>query len=362
MPGKEEPTRSVKNPDSPRDGDPGVRALAAAVSVSVRILTVILVLLLLAGLLRSCRIVKPHQVGWVFRFGAPHREIPPGDHTFVLPAPLETFAVYDVAREKVVETGAFLPGKPAVSSPDQLVATGADRMRTGIDGYLLTADENIVHCRAAVHYHITDAMAFAEQHAEPEAVLEALFRASVVEAAAELPAEAVLFDVVRFTEKTTSALRRRIDQEGLGVAVNRVVLRPFTPEMVREAFEANVSAGQQRDEILQQAEAYRLKTLNDASAVQERLLAQARADRQLAVERAEARAQAFQLLLAQYRQSGISMKQELHTETIRRVMAAAQETFLADGAPGRELRLQIGRSVQKPEKRTAEGTESDRND
>ena len=320
-----------------------MQALASAVSVATRLLVGALVVLLAVSFFRSYVVVKQHQSGQVYRFGRPLRRLGPGEHAVVFPPPIDEVRMYSVTREQLLASDALFY---ALTEEEKRTGTEGlvpDALRPGVDGYAVTADRNIVHCRVQLYYRVSDPIAFYELCGDGVSILEVLLHHAVFEAASSRSIEDALFALPSFSERAAQLLSASVTDLGLGVSVNRVVLKVVPPRQVRDAFDAQLAARQEADQALKEAESYRVSVLNDAEVLADRVVSEAQAERTTRVESARARGETFSTLLSQYRAIGPVMRRDLHTSAVRRVLEKAEETFLVDEGEDREVRLQLGR-------------------
>lgn len=315
-----------------------MKALSSALGLAMKAAIALVILLLAVSLTRCFVVVKKHEVGRVYRFGRLRRELGPGQFAFVLPPPIDEFKAYSTMREKTIEIAAFLYAEP--KQPNQPVSP---TLRTGIDGYALTGDMNIVHCSATLSYRVVDPVRFHEMHQDPEGALRSVLRSSVVQAAGGMSAERSLFNAAELADRATARLKRTATFLDLGVSITRLVLRPRAPRQVKKSFDAQIVARNRADRAVREATAYRQTILNAAESKRDSILAIARVEKNVRVQTAEARLQTFSKLAEQYQINGDAMRRELRADSIRRVLERAEEVFLVDGREGRELRLQIGR-------------------
>ena len=334
-------------------GVEGLRALGAAVQVSIRVLVAVLGLLLIVSLLQCYVVVKQHQIGIVYRFGKPRQELKPGQHALVLPPPFEEFRAYTVTREKSLETRAFLPAidTATTASGAQLDAV----LRPGVDGYLLTGDQNIIHCAATLYYWVSDPVAFYERQADGEKMLKTLLNHTLLRASWALGAEDTLFSLPRFAERVTSLLKEEIQASGLGAEVNRLVLNSTPPRQAKSAFDAHIAASQRADEARKQAEGYRARLANETDASADQVLALARSEKSELERKSQTRATTFEQVLVEYRKNPQIVRRELYMQTLRRVAENADETFIIEGKDGREIRMQLGSNPSAGRKARPEG-------
>ena len=321
----------------------GLRALAAAVRLIIRLLLGGAGLLVLVSLMQCCAIVKQHQVGVVYRFGRPARRLQPGERALVFPPPIDRYRAYTVTRERVVSTDAFM-----YAQSEMAMQTGADApvppvLRPGLDGYLLTGDGDIVHCRVSLYYRIADPVVFYELYADGEAVLGAFLREAVLAVASGLSIDVALFRPAEFSDRAAQRLRSTLDAAGMGVLINRVVLTTLPPRQVKAAFDAQVAVGQTADQLLQEAKSYRERVSNEATSAADRVRALSRADGERLRQTAQARAVNYTKLLAEYRKNPEVVKRELYIQTIQRLLLRADDVYFVDEQDGRQVRISLGR-------------------
>lgn len=320
----------------------GLRALARAVRLIIRLLVGGVCLLMLVSLMQCCAIVKQHQVGVVYRFGRPARRLQPGERALVFPPPIDRYRAYTVTRERVVSTDAFMYARNETA-----VRTGADEpippvLRPGLDGYLLTGEGDIVHCRVSLYYRISDPVAFYELHADGEAVLEAFLREAVLAVASGMSTDAALFRPAQFSDRAAQRLSSTVDAAGTGVLINRVVLTTLAPRQVKSAFDAQVAVGQTVDQLLQEAKSYHERVSNEAMSAADRVKALARVDSERLKQTAQARTQNYTKLLAEYRKNSQVVKRELYIQTVQRILRRADEVYFVNEQEGRQVRILLG--------------------
>ncbi len=338
---------------SAESADAGIRALGGALRLSFRLLIVALGVLILGGLARCLVVTKPHETGIVYRFGKVVRVLKPKESGFVLPPPLNEYRSYTVKREQSLESTAFMFALTEAEKRTGRVGVLPELLAAGKDGYLLTGDGNIAHCQATVYYEVTDALRYYEMLAAEKKLLEAALNDCLVAITAGLPLEDVLLDVKVYTEAVTALLRKRCQELALGVEIKRLVLKPQPPRQVKEAFDAHFAVAQEVDQLIKEAKAYKSTTENAAESQASRVLAMARADKSSRVQSSAARAQTYEKLMADYQRNPQVLKREVYTETLRRVLEAAEEKFLIDGQKQRQIRLLLGRQAATAEPKAA---------
>jgi len=335
------------NTDPDAGHDEAAVALGNALRLCFRVLVGALVVLVVIALLRSYVVVKQHQMGIVYRFGREVRIMKPGEHGFVWPTPIEEFRAYMMTREQSVETKAFMFGRSAAEKATADLDHIPETLRTGLDGFLLTGDRNIVHCSATLFYQVTDPLPFYEMQASPETLLRRLVERAVVDTVSGMAIEEALLNVHALAERARLRLTTVLDALEVGVKVNRLVLKPIPPRQVKDAFDEHIAAAQEASQLVKEAQAYADTVGNDADSRHARIVALADAERERRVETAKARCETYRALLTEYRQSPEVVAREIYTDTLERILRNAEEKFLVDEQTGRTIRVMIGRERQE---------------
>jgi membrane protease subunit HflK len=347
------PAESQPAPGTPLD--PGSQALAEALKSSFGIVKVVMVLLVGVFLFSGFFAVGPQERAIILRFGKPVGEgqkalLGPGLH-FALPYPVDEVVKVPITElQRVTSTvGWFL------ITPEQEVAGNepyaGPSLNPAVDGYLVTADQNIVHARATLNYRIEDPITYIFNFtAASNAVLDALNNA-LVQSAAQFKVDDILTrDVFGFKDAVKRHAAELLDAQKLGVVVEQldVVSRP--PLFLKTDFARVTDAVQKRDNLISEARTYRNQTTSKADADAAALTNAADTGRAWYVESLKSEAKRFNDLLPRYRDNPQLFVEQRLTETLGRVMAGAQDKiFLSESSDGRsrELRLLLNREPQK---------------
>src|SRR5712664_3910873 len=140
--------------------DAGSRALAEALRSSFVIVKVIMVLLAVLFLGSGLTTVGPQEKAIILRFGKPVGEgedalLGPGFH-WAWPPPIDEVVKIPIGQVQTVQSTI---GWYATTAARE--ATGAEpppgtSLNPATDGYLLTADGNIIHARGTLRYRISE--------------------------------------------------------------------------------------------------------------------------------------------------------------------------------------------------------------
>src|SRR5476651_2194319 len=146
--------------DAPMPDDAGSQALAEALRSSFAIVKIVMLLMVVAFFSSGFFQVGPQEKAVILRFGKPVGEgqkalLNAGLH-WSLPYPIDEVVKIPITEQQIISStvGWYMTTPEAELSGEEMPA-GAT-LNPAIDGYVLTADRNIIHTRATLRYHIDD--------------------------------------------------------------------------------------------------------------------------------------------------------------------------------------------------------------
>jgi len=338
--------------------DAGSQALSEALRSSFGILK--FVMLLLVGLFFASGLftVGPQERAIIIRLGKPVGEgekalLGPGLH-YSAPYPIDQYVKVPItAIQKVRSSVGWFAVTPAqeLSGEDRNPLPVTQPMDPEIDGYVLTADNNIVHSRATLTYHIADPVGFIFNFVNASnAVLSALDNALIYSASQFKVDDILTRDVGGFqaaVKKRTSAL---VESQNLGVVVEDCQVESRAPRQLKDAFDNVLKAEVTRNKVLDEAHIYENRTINRASADAQSAINSAESERARVVNDVSSQADRFNDILPKYRANPTLFVQQRLAETLTRVLTNAHDKiFLAESPDGntKELRLLLNRETPK---------------
>ena len=259
--------------------------------------------------------IQADEVGVVQRFGKVETDLAPGLHAR-WPWPIETVTRVRPAEIRTIEVG-YRP-----RSEDQR-APGVDRVRrpgSPFDGgdagltwdspherdadprsdeaVMVTGDGDLIEVKLAVRYRAADPRKFLFGAESPEAVVRSAAQSVLREVVAGARFQDLL-TVRRATleREVLERLRRRLAEvapDGLGVELDGLTVPDLhPPREVVKAYHAVAKAIQDRDRVINQAEADALRTRRRAEEEADRVVRRSTADAHAAVGAAKADCDAF---------------------------------------------------------------------
>jgi len=340
--------------------DAGSQALAEALRSSFGIIKFVMVALVAVFFVRGFFTVGPQERAIILRLGKPVGEgekalLGPGLH-WTFPYPIDDYTKVPITEIQRVNSTI---GWYATTPEQELAGTEpppGNSFRPGVDGYVLTADGNIVHTRAALYYRISDPIGFVFDFASATNTIQHALDNALIYAAARFKVDDILTrDIAGFRD----AVRRRasdlVEAQKVGIVVEQCDVQSRPPRWLADAFNRVLQAEVTRSKVLEEARSYENHVLSKAKADAASRLNTAESERALLVKCVGADADRFKELLPQYRANPGLFEQQWLTEAIAKVLASAQDKiFLPDRADGktRELRLLFNREPQKPKTET----------
>jgi membrane protease subunit HflK len=327
--------------------DASSQALSVALQSSFRIVKLLMVVLVLVFLGSGVFVVQPNQVAVLLRFGRPvgvgsEQLLKPGWH-WGWPRPIDEVMTIAVGQSYTVTstTGwhATSPDMEALKQEPQ--ARGSLSPET--DGYVLTADGNIVHARATIKYRIADPLRYSFGFTNTTELLTNIVNNALIHAAAHTTAEAMIYkEKTGYRDAVVERVRQKIEELNLGVVLEPSEVETKAPVDVRPAFEAVNATEQDRDKAIRTAEGDRDEIVRRADGEAQAIINQSIASSNSLVSRVEADARYFNDVLPYYRQDPHLFEQRLLTATLQIVMTNAQDKFYQPERIG-EIRLQMSR-------------------
>ena len=338
--------------------DSGSQALSEALRSSFAIIKVIMVGLLIVFLGSGFFTVGPQEKAVILRLGKPTSEdekalLGPGAH-WAFPYPIDEVVKIPIGQAQAVNsTVGWYFTTPAMEAAKQ-EPEPRDSLNPAADGYLLTADENIIHARATLRYRIAEpGLRYMFDFTATSNLVQNAFNNALVYAAARYNVDDILTrDSAGFRETIRARLEQLVAQQQLGIKVDQIDnLRVIPPRKLAGAFAAVSDAGVKSSTLVNQAKSYEAETVNKARAEAKARVNQGENERNRLVESIAAEAQRFTNNLPAWQRNRDLVARQYQTETLKRVLAGAQDKIiLPDRANGKplELRLQMSREPVKP--------------
>jgi membrane protease subunit HflK len=258
--------------------------------------------------------IDARQQGLVLRFGAYQETTGAGLH-WHLPYPIETLETVDVEKNRSNE----------------------DRSS------MLTKDENIVEIGVSVQYKISNVQDYSFNIKDVDSddqggTLSQVMRSATREVIGRNDMDFILKDGREQIAIDTKALMQKIlDSYKAGLQIIKVNLAyAEAPKDVKAAFDDANKARENANQFKNEAETYSNKVIPDARGKAARLIEEANAKRQEAIDKAEGDAARFDQLVAAYHQAPEITRERLYLDTMENVMSGSRKVIV-DAKNGNNL-------------------------
>ena len=273
--------------------------------------------LLLSWLASGWYIVNQGNRGVVTRFGAYHETTMPGLN-WHLPLPLEAVKIVNVEQQRFIEIGYRDSGHVSKSA---LIPQ---------ESLMLTADENIINVRLAVQYQINNAQQYLFNVKEVEATLkqltESVERAVIGKSNMDFVLTEGRSDIVAEIKRQ---IQTAMDEYQAGITIASVNLQDAQPpEEVQGAFEDAIRAREDKQRLINEAEAYSNEVIPRARGAAARLLQEADAYHAEKVAKAKGDTERFNQLLVEYEKNPAITRKRLYLEAKEKLYSGANKIML----------------------------------
>jgi modulator of FtsH protease HflK len=255
--------------------------------------------------------VQPDERGVVMRLGKYNRTAEPGLH----------FALWPVERMERPKTGSV-----------RQINIGNE----GSEASMLTSDKNIINVPFSVFWRITDAKSFLYNVADPERVIRNISQSAMREVVGQTKAQPLLTtgkDVV--AAQVMEITQKLLNDYNAGVTVTAINLGDVQPPAeVANAFAEVVRAGQNQQQLINEAEQYKNQRSRLAEGEAAKMIEDANAYKASVVADAEGQAARFLSVYEQYKNAKDVTRERLFLEMMEQVMANTNKIVIEGGQGG----------------------------
>ncbi len=198
----------------------------------------------------------------------------------------------------------------------------AERRQVPYKATVLTQDENIIDLQGTLQYQIISAEKFLFNVKNPEISLnnaiESAFRTTIGQSKMDFIITEGRNQIAFLIKESVQDI---VDQYGTGLTIIEVNIQNISPpQPVRQAFQDVIQAREDKQRLINEAEAYRNEVLPKARGAAARMLEEASAYEQEVVARAEGEAERFVKLLKEYKKAPKVTRDRLYLDMMESVL------------------------------------------
>lgn len=314
-----------KPPQEPHEGGPTPGVPLAGLAWLVALVIVI-------WLASGFYIVDEGRRGVVTRFGRYTETTLPGPR-WHLPWPIETVQLVDFSQVKTIEIGYR-------NTPKNKIDTEA---------VMLTEDENIIDIEFAVQYNLKSAEDYVFDTRGPDQIVSYVAESAIREVVGKSKMDFALYEGrEQIAKQTEQLMQQMLDRYGTGVFVQKVTLQNVQPpDKVQAAFDDAVKAGQDRERLKNEGQAYANNVVPRARGMAARLLEEANGYATEVVQRAEGDTQRFDKVLTEYKKAPGVTRERLYLDMMQSVLGSTNKVLIDQKGGGNLLYLPLDKLIEK---------------
>jgi membrane protease subunit HflK len=334
--------------------DSGSQALEEAMRSSFFIVKVAMFLMVVAFLASGFFTVGAAEKAVILRFGKPVGEgqralLTSGLH-WAFPYPIDEVVKIPITEiQKTTSTTGWYFTTPEQELSGEEPPAGPS-LNPAIDGYVLTADHNIIHTRATLYYHIDDPLQYVFEFSNAALIVQNTLNTALLRTAAQYNVDDILQrDQAGFKDAVQLLVTQLADQEKLGISIDNCEVQSIPPRQLKDVFSQVTTARENRDKLLIDAQSQRNQVLSQAGANAVTITNLAAADRDNYVKSLIAEAKRLPDLLPQFTNHPNLFAQQQLVAAMAMALTNVQDVHFqtSDGRPS-ETRLMLNREPPQP--------------
>jgi membrane protease subunit HflK len=266
--------------------------------------------------------IQEGQTGVVLQFGKYSNTTLPGIN-YRLPWPIQSHEVVNLSAIRSVEVG-----RNSVIKASNLK-----------DSSMLTEDENIIDVKFAVQYRLKDASEYLFNNKEPDAAVVQSAETAVREIVGRSKMDNVLYENrEKLAIDLNVSIQKILDGYKAGIFVTSVTVQNVQPpEQVQAAFDDAVKAGQDRERLKNEGQAYANDIIPKARGAADRLMQEAEGYKARVVATAEGDATRFKLVQTEYAKAPQVTRERMYIDTMQEIYNNVTKVLVDQRSNGSSL-------------------------
>jgi membrane protease subunit HflK len=266
-------------------------------------------------------IVQEGQTAVVKTFGKYSHSTPAG-FNWRWPYPIQSHETVNVSEVRIIEVG----------------YRGNVRNKQAREALMLTEDENIIDIQFAVQYRLKSAADWLFNNRDKDEMVKQVAETAIREVVGKSKMDFVLYEGREQVALDTAQLMQQIlDRYNSGVQIANVTMQNVQPpEQVQAAFDDAVKAGQDRERLKNEGQAYANNVIPRARGAAARLLEEAEAYQAQSVATAQGDAARFNQVVAEYQKAPAVTRERMYMDTMQEIFANTTKVMI-DARTGNNL-------------------------
>jgi membrane protease subunit HflK len=248
--------------------------------------------------------IQEGQTGVVLQFGKYSHTTRPGIN-WRMPWPVQSHEVVNLSSIRSVEVG----------------RTNLIKASNLKDSSMLTEDENIIDVKFAVQYRLKDASEYLFNNKDPDAAVVQSAETAVREIVGKSKMDNVLYENrEKLAIDLNASIQKILDSYKAGIFITSVTVQNVQPpEQVQAAFDDAVKAGQDRERLKNEGQAYANDIVPKARGAADRLMQEAEGYKAKVTATAEGDATRFKLIQVEYARAPQVTRERMYIDAMQEI-------------------------------------------
>lgn len=280
-------------------------------------------------------VVDAREQGVVLRFGQYAETTEQGLH-WHWPYPIETREIVNLTMVRNVEVGHRNSGRNKM--PEEAL--------------MVTGDQNIIDLQFSVQYNVKDARAFLFNNRNSDLdgkdLVSQVAETAIREVVGKSQIDFILNEGrAEIADRAARLMQQMLDRYQSGVLIAKVNMsNAQPPEQVQAAFDDAVKAGQDKDRLKSEGEAYANDVIPKARGLAARLEEEANAHKQRVVAQAEGDVSRFKQVLTEYSKAPQVTRDRMYLDTMQQVLSSSTKVIVDQKGGNNLLYLPLDKLMQ----------------
>lgn len=229
------------------------------------------------------------------------------------------------------------------------IGRGSTGQVTGLkDSSMLTQDENIVDIKFTIQYRLKSAADYLFQNRNPDDAVTKAAESAIREVVGRGNMDAVLSkDRESIQRDVLKSVQVQLDRYKTGIQIQTVNIQNVQPpEQVQAAFDDALKAGQDRDRLKNEGQAYANEVVPRAKGTAARLKEEADGYKANVIARAEGDAQRFKSIQAEYQKAPQVTRDRLYLDAMQSIYSSVTKVVVDSKQGNNMLYLPLDKIMQ----------------
>ncbi len=229
------------------------------------------------------------------------------------------------------------------------IGLGSTGQATGLkDSSMLTQDENIVDIKFTIQYRLKSAADYLFQNRNPDDAVSKAAESAIREVVGRGNMDAVLSkDRESIQRDVVKSVQAQLDRYKTGIQIQTVNIQNVQPpEQVQAAFDDALKAGQDRDRLKNEGQAYANDVIPRAKGTAARLKEEADGYKANVIARAEGDGQRFKSIQAEYQKAPQVTRDRLYLDAMQSIYSSVTKVVVDSKQGNNMLYLPLDKIMQ----------------